>query len=114
MSWKRSRRPGRPLRVYHTGETASTVLSEALADFAAAARQESRKALDVLVEVMKNEKASPSARIAAAEAVLSWGFGRAVAEPDTPVEMAIRWLTAEEAERRQHAQLAPPDGASSP
>ena len=95
----RPRRPGERRRVPAAvgGETGAE-----LSAFAALARAEAKAALAALIEIMGDREASPSARIAAAGAVLNWGFGSGSEEAikDAPTEMAIRWLTPEEAERR--------------
>lgn len=46
-------------------------------DIAALAREHTEAAIDALVEIMSNETASPSARIAAANTLLDRGYGRA-------------------------------------
>jgi hypothetical protein len=73
-----------------------------LTEFAQLARAEAKGALAALIEVMGDRGAAPSARIAAAGAVLGWGFGSGAAEErkDAPTELAIRWLRADEVEQR--------------
>jgi len=80
-------------------QPAITPLERELAAFTAKAREHSGAALKALVEVMKDSKAAPTARIAAAKAVLDWAFTGAAedAAPRPIVEAAIRWLTPEEA-----------------
>ncbi len=73
-----------------------------LREFARLARAEAKRALAALIEVMADRGAAPSARIAAAGAVLGWGFGHGAAQErkNAPTELAIRWLRADEAEQR--------------
>jgi hypothetical protein len=64
---------------------------------AVSAKRHAKAALAALVEVMGNPEASPSARISAASAVLTWAFGRkgggeSEGETERPAELRIRWL----------------------
>jgi Family of unknown function (DUF5681) len=57
-----------------------------------AARAHTEEAITVLVEVMKDTKAPPSARVSAAGAILDRGWGR----PQQSVDMKTSQLTHEE------------------
>src|SRR5262249_54041180 len=78
--------------------------AQSQAAIAALARRHAEAALAALVEVMGDRNATPAARISAASAVLTWGFGRAAAaggegedRGNGPTELVIRWLTLQEA-----------------
>jgi hypothetical protein len=52
-------------------------MPKALTEIRSLARSHTRSALNVLVAVMRNTKATPPARVAAANAILDRGWGRA-------------------------------------
>jgi hypothetical protein len=65
---------------------------------ASATRQHTIEALDVLVQIMLNEEAAPGARIAAANALLDRGYGKAPQSIDATLNDkrdATDWTTAE-------------------
>ena len=51
-------------------------MSKALTEIRSLARSHTRTALNVLVAVMRNTKATPPARVAAANAILDRGWGK--------------------------------------
>ena len=69
---------GRPKRV------ATIEARRVLTDVRAAAREYGQDALDVLVEIMKDPKATKQARINAAQVVLDRGFGRPLPPQESP------------------------------
>ena len=70
---------------------------KALADVQAYARQQTNRAIDVLAAIMIDEKASPAARIAAANALLDRGYGKPTFIVDTfdDTRDVREWTTAE-------------------
>jgi hypothetical protein len=71
---------------------------KALADVQAYARQQTNTAIDVLASIMSDEKASPAARIAAANALLDRGYGKPSSIVDTHIDenRDVRELTKDE------------------
>ena len=56
-------------------------MPKAITEIRSLARSHTRTALNVLVAVMRNTKATPPARVAAANAILDRGWGKAHAIP---------------------------------
>jgi hypothetical protein len=91
--------------------------AQSQAAIAALARRHAEAALAALVEVMGDRSATAAARISAASAVLTWGFGRATAAGEGedgengkngPTELVIRWLTPQDARPATEAPEATP------
>lgn len=63
----------------------------------AAARLHTDRAIEVLAEVMDSPDATPASRVAAAEALLSRGWGKApqaiTGDQGGPVQVIVRWAT---------------------
>jgi hypothetical protein len=66
-------------------------MPRALTEIRSLARSHSRTALNVLVGVMRNKDATPAARVAAANAILDRGWGKATQAVETgeggPIEL---------------------------
>jgi uncharacterized protein DUF5681 len=60
--------------------------AKVVGEIRALARQHTELALQALVEVVKNKKAHPSARVAAANSILDRGYGR----PEAKIELEAR------------------------
>jgi len=88
--------------------------AQSQAAIAALARRHAEAALAALVEVMGDRSATAAARISAASAVLTWGFGRATAAGEGedgengPTELVIRWLPLQDARPAPETQEAAP------
>jgi hypothetical protein len=59
------------------GETKTFQMPKAVTEIRSLARSHTRKALNVLVAVMRHPNATPAARVAAANAILDRGWGKA-------------------------------------
>lgn len=72
------------------------------------ARAHTDEAMKALVSIAKNSKAPPSARVAAAEALLNRGWGRSPQEIKLEADVAVTVdrMTPEERQRRIAALLA--------
>ena len=68
-------------------------MAKAVTEIRSLARSHTRTALNVLVAVMRNTKATPPARVAAANAILDRGWGKptqALANDETALELIHR------------------------
>jgi hypothetical protein len=87
--------PGRPFPRGRSGNPGGR--PKALADVQAYARQQTNTAIDVLASIMSDEKASPAARIAAANALLDRGYGKPTSIVETHIDnRSVREWTTEE------------------
>ncbi len=74
-------------------------MAKALADIRSLARSHTETALNVLAGIMCEKTSPAAARVAAAEALLNRGWGKAPQavtgeNGEGPAELLIRWLTA--------------------
>src|ERR1700720_4866094 len=67
-------------------------MPRSLTEIRSLARSHTRHALNVLVAVMRNTKAPPPARIAAANAILDRGWGKATQTIETGKEGALELI----------------------
>jgi hypothetical protein len=67
-------------------------MTKTLTEIRSLARSHTRTALNVLVDVMRNTKAPPPARIAAANAILDRGWGKATQAIETGDDGALELI----------------------
>jgi hypothetical protein len=67
-------------------------MSKTITEIRSLARSQTRTALNVLVGVMRNTKASPPARIAAANAILDRGWGKPTQAIETSDDGALELI----------------------
>jgi hypothetical protein len=75
-------------------------MAKAKADIRSLARSHTETAIKVLAGIMQQETAQAAARVAAAQALLDRGWGKAPQtmsgeDGEGPAELVIRWLTAQ-------------------
>ncbi len=104
--------PGRKFKPGQSGNSGGR--PKAIIEVAHAAREHTREAIDTLVRIMTDEKATPSARVSAAAALLDRGWGKAPQIVSLKHSGDLRTLTDDELLAIATGEAAEPNGSGDP